>query len=462
MAGGCNGQRRSLSFYPSPISEIRRAEVGVGPAQYDRRMPGAHWPLGVLGVSLAVTAVVVLASLPEPAPPDESRGDLATRAAGRPWHVKGGAVGDGSPARPFGRLAEALAVAGPGDEVLIAPGTYREPLRTTRGGTAEAPLVIRAAQAENRPVFEVTGRVATISHPHIVVDGLVLDGQYGKDDAVRVSSAATGLVLRRVEVRRSSRDCIDMAAPSDVTIDQILIHHCLDAANGRKDAHGLVTGPVERLTVRDSEIHTFSGDGIQFDPSRAAPGWTDVRLERLKLWLEPLPSPVNGFAAGVVPGENAVDTKTPRSGRRSRLVVTQVEAWGFGKGLVTNMAAFNIKERVDASFDSVTVHHSDIAFRLRGPGDAGVSAIVRDSVLHHVAVGFRSEDDLSALRVERVTLGRDVATPFVSAGQASRGPDVRDLIVLGTRLPREANGRGRTVGPGAFVDVTADDYRLRP
>jgi hypothetical protein len=41
---------------------------------------------------------------------------------------------------------------------------------------------------------------------------------------------------------------------------------------------------------------------------------------------------------------------------------------GYRGGLINNMAASNMKEYIDAVLDRVTVHDSEIPFRLRGPG----------------------------------------------------------------------------------------------
>ena len=142
----------------------------------------------------------------------------------------------------------------------------------------------------------------TAGHAFVTVEALVLDGQFGFDDIVRVGSGATRFTLRNSEVRRTTLDGVDIGAASDVLIDGSLIHHTLNAANGRTDAHGVVAGAARRLTIRNTEIHTFSGDAFQIDPGRSAPGWGDTVIEGCRFWLQPLPAPVNGFAAGRRPG----------------------------------------------------------------------------------------------------------------------------------------------------------------
>ena len=378
-------------------------------------------------------------------------------ASASEWHVAAGGTGNGTAAAPFGRIQDALQVARPGDAVAIGPGTFTERLASVRGGTAAARIRLYAAKGRGTTVVTSRGRVLTVSHPYLLVDGLVLDGQFGDDDLVRVAAAATGFTLRNSEVRRTSRDAVDLGAVSDVLVERSLIHHALNAAGGRTDAHGIVGGAVRRLTIRDTEIHTFSGDAVQVDADRAAPGWNDVVIEGCRLWLQPLPAPANGFAAGTVPGENAVDTKASSSFARARITIRNTDAHGFQRGLIGNMAAFNLKEHIDATFDGATVFDSEIAFRLRAP------ALVRvqNSVVHSVATGIRYEDNIADVRVWNTTFGRSITALFRATESTGSTLDVRNVLVLGSSLPAEAKGPSNLAAPAsAFVNAAAHNYQL--
>jgi hypothetical protein len=373
------------------------------------------------------------------------------------WHVAAGGSGDGSAASPFGRVQDALQVAQPGDSIAIGPGTFNERLVTVRAGTAALRIRLYAVKGRGTTVVTNQGRVLTVTHPHVIVDGLVLDGQFGADDLVRLGSAATAFTLRNSEVRRTSRDAIDMGAVSDVLIENSLIHDALNASGGRTDAHGIVGGAVRRLTIRNTEIHTFSGDAVQVDADRAAPGWSDVLIEGCRFWLQPLPSATNGFRAGTVPGENAVDTKASSAFARARITIRNTEAHGFQHGLIGNMAAFNLKEHIDATIDGATVFDSEIAFRLRGP------ALVRvqNAVVHSVATGIRYEDNISDLRVWNSTFGSGVSTAFRAAPSPGSPIDVRNFLALGATLPSEAKGPSNMAVPAsAFVNAKGHNYQL--
>jgi len=258
---------------------------------------------------------------------------------------------------------------------------------------------------------------------------------------------------------------IDIRSPQNILIEHCRIHHALNAAAGRTDAHGIVAFAVRDLTIRDTEIHTFSGDGIQIDPRRMSPGWNRVIVEGARIWLAPLPAAENGFAAGVVPGENAIDTKASGSLLRSSLLIRDTEAFGFGNGLISNMAAFNLKENVDVIVDRVTVKDSDIAFRLRGPTGkpaAGAQVTVKNAVIHDVKTAFRYEDNLETLRVWNTTIGSGVRQGFDAAESRHTVLDLRNLLMFGPLSASSSRVFNLTVGPEAFVNVGAGRYQLAP
>ena len=384
-------------------------------------------------------------------------------AAQQQWYVAPAGTGNGSSSAPFGKIQQAIQAAHPGDTVIVAPGTYAEGLTTYRGGLSGAPITIKASGGARSALVTRAGRVLEVLHPYIVVDGLVLDGQYAATDAVRVSSAADHFVLRNAEVRRSSRDCVDMGGPDGVLIEATSINRCLWWSGEREDAHGIVAGAVHGLTLRNVQISNFSGDGLQLDPSRSLPGWDDVLIEGSTFSLAPLAKAENGFAAGVVPGENGIDTKTHGSAPRASLIVRNTVAHGFRNGLIANMAAFNVKENVEATFDRVTVRDSLIAFRLRGPGSNGGAWVhLRNAVVHGVSYGIRYEDYIEQVEVSHVTFGAGVGEAFKDANSNWAGIDVRNTVVLGSTLPVEApaSGTNVAVASSAFVDAAAHDYRL--
>jgi hypothetical protein len=356
----------------------------------------------------------------------------------------------------------------PGDIIVIAEGTYNEDLSTESGGSDDAPILVRAAE-DATVIITALGEVLQIDHPYWTFEDIIFDGQFGSSDTIDINDGADHTRLTRVEVRRSGRDCIDMGAPSGVTIEDSKIHQCLwfdDDDDERRDAHGVTGGAVTNLTIKDTVIHTFSGDAIQFDPGRWEPGWNNIRISGCQLWLEPLAVDLNGFLAGQVPGENAIDTKTFANGERASLVVEDTEVWGFRDGVdFSNQAAFLIKENVDAVFRRVVVHDSEIAFRLRGPTDIrpqGAWVTVENSLIYDVEVAVRFEDNLEQLSMVFTTFGMGIDHALVEVESYATVPDIRNSLFVEMDLPSFAAASDGNVAAtsDALEDPDGRDHHL--
>ena len=207
-------------------------------------------------------------------------------------------------------------------------------------------------------------------------------------------------------------------------IDGCLIHHALNAAGGRTDAHGIVAGAARDLTIRNTEIHTFSGDGFQIDPGRAAPGWDRVTIEGSRIWLAPLPAPENGFPAGAVPGENAVDTKVGSVLPRATITIRDTIAWGFRGGLICEHGRLQPegeRQRDCRSCDRVRLGDRLSASRRRVRVPTGAWVTVKNAVVHDVTKAFRYEDDIQNLKIWNSTLGSHVTSPFQAASSGALG-----------------------------------------
>lgn len=365
-------------------------------------------------------------------------------------------------------IQTALNDATPGDIIEIAEGTYNEDISTESPGSVDAPIVVRAAEGAT-VIITSPGEVLQVDDPYWTFQDLIFDGQFGSNDTIDINDGANHTLLQRVEVRRSGRDCIDIGAPSGVTIEDSKIHQCLwfdDEEDERKDAHGVTGGAVTDLTIRNTVIHTFSGDAIQFDPGRWEPGWNNIHISGCQLWLEPLTVDLNGFLAGQVPGENAIDTKTWADGERASLVVEDTEAWGFQNGLdFSTQAAFLIKENVDAVFRRVVVHDSEIAFRLKGPTDThphGATVTVENSLMYDVEVGVRFEDNLEQLKLVFTTFGMGIDNALVEVESDTTVPDIKNSLFVDMAIPSfatEADGNIEAE-PDDLEDADARDHHL--
>lgn len=153
-------------------------------------------------------------------------------------------------------LADAVADARFGDEIVVEPGSYEltRNLRTARGGSADAPIVVRArtpGTAILRYSGEEPAEVFVITHPYWVIDGLDIEGHcladQDCDHAVHVSGSGRYTVLRNNRF---------------ADFNQIV--HVNPASDGRTPDDGILEGNVLECTrPRPSSVST-SVTGLRF------------------------------------------------------------------------------------------------------------------------------------------------------------------------------------------------------
>jgi hypothetical protein len=392
---------------------------------------------------------------------------VTTLTFGKEWYVKQGAAkGDGSSASPFGMFVEAIHEAMPGDMVLVQPGTYNEPIETMREGKKDAPITIKAEEGYGSVIITKKANLLRVAHPYCVIDGFIFDAQYANDDCVKIDTGAHYTLLKNCEVRRTSKDGIDIDVTEHVTIDNCCVHHCLNAQGGRTDAHAMVGVAVRDLTIRNTRAYSFSGDAFQTDPSRKQPGWDRVLIENCIFWLEPLPQKENGFEAGTVPGENALDTKVwEECPFRAKVTIRNTIASGFRAGLIDNMAAFNLKEKIDAVLDGVTVTDSEIAFRVRGPSKehpGGAIALIQNAVVYDLKTAVRYEDEPAGCTLVNSTFGTKINTTFEVQMTEKMKPTLQNCLFIGKPiLPFPLSSDGNlVVESDSVVNTDKNDYHL--
>src|SRR2546426_9360994 len=111
---------------------------------------------------------------------------LATLARGAPAPAGPREIG------PEANLCAVINALSPGEELVLAPGDYQGPCAIRRGGSAGAPLVIRAADPARRPRIVYDGRstnVIEVRASHVTIRGLEFGPTQLDVDAVRIFGA---------------------------------------------------------------------------------------------------------------------------------------------------------------------------------------------------------------------------------------------------------------------------------
>ncbi len=365
---------------------------------------------------------------------------------------------DGSSDSPFLTIMKAAQTASEGQSIYVQKGTYDEFFNLSSSISKNISLYafpeeeVKLTNNEN-----LSSYLINIKTSGVTINGFVIDGNWREYDIIKLQDEADDTTLKNLEIYNSKRDCIDMDAPENVIVDRCKIYNALLMKNGKRDdAHGIVTEGVQNLIISNCEVFYVSGDALQFQYG----GWDNITVYNCKLWNGDLPEAIAGFAKGVNPGENAIDTKYTIKDGRGRLNVIKVEAYGWRGDFINNAAAFNIKHNVKAVFDGVTVYDSEIAFRLRGLVDRGNAVVdLMNVVMYDVDYGVRYEDDITDLHIFNCTFGNNISSDFISAGGHGDGFLVQNCLFYNSK-PSEASDPSNIHDNSNFVDVNNHDYQL--
>jgi hypothetical protein len=239
-----------------------------------------HRLIGGIGLTVCVAGVagMLLGYLrpgaePEPRPrsggsvigaPTPGAGSRTPGTRGRTWYVSARAApaAKGSRARPFSTLQAALDAAWPGDTVIVAAGTYPGEFRSVRSGERGAPITIEGRDgAVLKGKGAGVGRVLTIRHDWLVVDGLtVTDG--GKGIWLE---GARHVTIRKNVVSGIGGECVRLkyfAVRNEVSGNRIgpcgLV--AFDLRAGNKNGEGVYVGTApEQLSRNPTQEPDASG-----------------------------------------------------------------------------------------------------------------------------------------------------------------------------------------------------------
>lgn len=251
------------------------------------------------------------------------------QAAGRPGPADG-IVHD------VAALRAAMARAGPGSVITLAPGTYRiqgSALSASRPGSAQAPVVVRAALPGSVALLAAVAVAVKVDAPYWRFENLVLRGACRRaadcEHAFHVVGAAEGF------------------AAVNNRIDGFNAHVKINGLKGRFPDRGLIEGnslsnpgpratarpvtPIDLVaasgwTVRGNVISNFvklGGNRVSYG-AFAKGGGSDNLFERNLVWCEPA-APAGGSGAGQRVGLSLGGGGTGRQVCRDGRCITEQE-----------------------------------------------------------------------------------------------------------------------------------------
>lgn len=415
-------------------------------------------------------------------------------------------TGDGSATRPWRSVARSVRGLPAGSTVYVHAGTYDAvqvdlASASALDGTAAAPITLRGAPGEARPVLKGTGTapIFRLNRRYWILDGLELDGRYGRAHTVLFRS--DHLTLRNSLVRDASLDALNVQAQHVLIQDNEIrntFEHTAGSARGvactthtdcsagsfckpeydasnvlrrycrqRDDGHAIIVlSDSHSVLVKGNTIHDNTGDGLQC----AGPlyGYTpgarpaDITLEDNDMFT----SPANYGAV-----EEAVDIKdcdfiTLRRERYHSFRAAR-EASGSLRGGGTAIFHFNAK--------GIRVEDSEISDACMGLGvgnsasDLVSNVVVARTRFHHLYWGEKGCGSTStsgtAMYVQRLEGGDFFHNTISGVGRmgmvvSGAGWPVRNMDFWNNVVSLSAVGSRWLVTDGRYLSDFESDGNL--
>ena len=256
------------------------------------------------------------------------------------------------------------------------------------------------------------------------------------------------------------------------------IHHCFRGSFiNQDDAHGIGATHVTVLTIRNCDIHHFSGDCIQVDPDirnlAQTKLWDSVVVEVCRLWTAAFTENCAGFLVGQNPGENGIDTKTFENvalPHRPKMSVRNTEVFGWERNtFISNRAVFNVKYSVDWKIDAVRAYNNQYVFRVRGEWQNTVQGhatlLLTNSLVYNNVQAFRVERHIPDLRIFNCTFANNTLVMQHSDSPDQVGYDVasyqmKNSLFLGTKTADAFAPSNFSCDSTCFKALSSNDFHL--
>jgi hypothetical protein len=438
--------------------------------------------------------------------------------------------GDGTRDAPFRTIQAGLNAAQPGETVWVFPGEYKEPVATQRSGIAGKPITVRSYISVDAPEgsapgwmpdndsvrvwIRYNGRGIDITHSHIIMDGINVDGLWhsnsfidsngifrdptsgstypsGTNGIVRINTGTESVVLRNIEIKNNQLHLVRVHG-KDILIENARIHSGISRTVNSpapppgiisgddyfRDAHGIEASSANRFTVLNSYIGHVSGDCIQSGRSV----WSELTVENCHFEIKPLDEPVLGLQKGTWFAEDIYDTKTPDNGQNGAKFNKGVTFRnnilnGTNYSRILHGAVLNLKEGVEGILvEGNRIFDNRMTFRLRQPT---TGYIFRNNFIYDNETVFRFEGPVADVQVLNNTFhANETVVREIDSGATgsiiSRNIFASSLNQMVLRAPHinweynlfhavaSQQGTNRILQDPLFTDAQNDDFSLLP